>query len=187
MRKLIMWNVVTLDGYFEGETPWDLGFHQLVWGPELENFSTEQSKTTDLLVFGKDTYIGMAAYWTTTKDEGETTPFMNSVRKVVCSKTLTSADWNNTTIIRSINDIALLKLEGNGDMYVFGSGNLSKSLMNAGLFDEYRLCIAPVFLGKGKRLFEQGIPYQTLSLIESTSLSTGGMILKYIPKPINKE
>jgi len=64
---------------------------------------------------------------------------------------------------------------------VFGSGNLSESLMKAGLFDEYRLCISPVLLGKGKRLFNQGIPYQKLKLVESTPLATGGIILKYIP------
>ena len=69
MRKLIMWNVVTLDGYFEGEKNWDLSFHELVWGKELEEFSLTQLKSADMLVFGATTYKGMADYWT--KAEGE--------------------------------------------------------------------------------------------------------------------
>jgi dihydrofolate reductase len=66
-------------------------------------------------------------------------------------------------------------------MFVFGSGNLSESLMKAGLFDEYRLCIAPVLLGKGKLLFNEGMLYQKLKLVETNPLSTGGIILRYTP------
>ncbi len=64
MRKLIMWNVVTLDGYFEGVKNWDLSFHELVWGKELEEFSLAQLKSAGMLVFGAVTYKGMAEYWT---------------------------------------------------------------------------------------------------------------------------
>jgi len=64
MRKLILWNVVTLDGYFEGEKNWDLSFHELVWGKELEEFSLTQLKSAGMLVFGATTYKGMADYWT---------------------------------------------------------------------------------------------------------------------------
>ena len=64
MKKLIMWNVVTLDGRFEGEQPWDLSFHELVWGPELEAVSIAQLAEASMLVFGENTYKGMADYWT---------------------------------------------------------------------------------------------------------------------------
>lgn len=182
MRKLIMWNLITLDGYFEGENSWDLGFHQLAWGKELEELSLAQLKSADLLVFGKTTYIGMADYWTTTTDEEEIAKFMNEIQKVVCSTTLKSTNWNNTTILtNAVAEITKLKTEGNGNMFVFGSGNLSESLMKAGLFDEYRLCISPVLLGKGKLLFNQGIQYQKLKLVESNLLETGGIILRYTP------
>ena len=63
MRKLIMWNVVTLDGRFEGEKAWDLSFHEQVWGPELEAFSISQLEEASTLVFGEHTYKGMAEYW----------------------------------------------------------------------------------------------------------------------------
>jgi dihydrofolate reductase len=180
MRKLIMWNVVTLDGYFEGEKPWDLSFHNLVWGKELENLSNEQLKSADMLVFGETTYKGMYEYWPKAEGEGETPEYMNKIPKVVCSPTLKSADWNNTIIVRdAVAELPKLKTQGDGNMFVFGSGILSESLMKANLFDEYRLCVAPVFLGKGRRLFSEGLPNQKLKLLEARPLQTGGVILRY--------
>jgi len=175
-----MWNVVTLDGCFEGEKNWDLNFHELVWGEELEQLSIEQLKSADMLIFGRVTYEGMAKYWPTTTSEGETTKLMNSIKKVVCSRTLQRADWNNTLIVKdAIDEISKMKSEGNGDMFVFGSSVLSKALMNAGLFDEIRLCVAPVVLGKGRRLLADEIKKQNLDLIESRQIKSGGVILKY--------
>jgi dihydrofolate reductase len=178
MKKLIMWNVITLDGYFEGEKPWDLDFHGLVWGKELDDFTIQQLKTVDALVFGERTYKGMADYWG--KETGTTAEYMNRLPKIVCSASLTVADWNNATIVHdAVAELTKLKQEGDGNMFVFGSGNLSESLMKANLFDEYRLCIAPVFLGKGRRLFNEGLPYQKLKLLETKPLQTGGVVLFY--------
>ncbi|MGJ4786951.1 dihydrofolate reductase family protein [Leptospira koniambonensis] len=185
MRKLIMWNVITLDGYFEGAKNWDLSFHELVWGNELEELSLTQLKSADMLVFGATTYKGMADYWTNAEggDEGEVAKFMNSLQKIACSSTLKTADWNNTIIVKdAVAEIPKLKQQGNGDMFVFGSGNLSESLMKAGLFDEIRLCIAPTFLGNGRLLFHKGIPNKKLKLLEARPLSTGGTLLRYTPE-----
>ena len=63
MRRLVVWNLMTLDGYFEGRNPWDLGFHETAWGDELEAFSLEQGKEIGTLLFGRRTYEGMAGYW----------------------------------------------------------------------------------------------------------------------------
>jgi dihydrofolate reductase len=180
MRKLIMWNVVTLDGYFEGKKAWDLDFHGLVWGKELERYSAEQLDTAAGLVFGEKTYKGMAEYWTK-EEEGEIGARMKKIKKYVCSPTLRKADWHNTTIIKdAVAELSKLKdQEGDGHLFVFGSGILSVSLTKAGLFDEYRLCVAPVILGRGTRLFDEGLPYTELSLIESRQLESGGVILKY--------
>lgn len=181
MRKLIMWNVVSLDGCYEGKKAWDLDFHQLVWGKELEDYSIEQLKTADMLVFGRKTYEGMADYWVKAEGQPEAEP-MNQIKKVVCSTTLETADWNNTTIIKdALAEIPKLKQQGDGNMFVFGSGELSESLMKSGLFDEYRLCVAPVFLGTGKKLFNEGLPYQELKLVQEQKLQTGGIILMYVP------
>ena len=175
-----MWNVISLDGYFEGEKAWNLDFHDLAWGKELEDLSIEQLKSADIIIYGEKTYTGMADYWS--KAEGETAKYMNEVSKVVCSKTLKTADWNNTKIVRdAIAELPKLKKKGDGNIFVFGSAILSESLMKADLFDEYRLCVVPVFLGKGRRLFNEKLRYQKLKLLESRQLQTGGVILRYAP------
>ncbi len=179
MRKLIMWNLITLDGYFEGNKNWDLSFHNGVWGSELEKMSIEQLNAADYLVFGRVTYEGMAAYWT--KEEGEIADLMNKIPKLVFSRTLKSADWNNSTLINenASAEIEKLKAQGGKDMYVFGSANLSKTFINDDLFDEYRIAIAPVILGSGRPLFSQGISSKNLTLISAKQLLTGAVVLKY--------
>jgi len=174
-----MWNIITLDGYFEGEKKWELPFLEIVWGPEMERLSLEQLNSTDYLVFGRTTYEGMAAYWKTA--QGEIADLMNKLPKIVCSRTLNSADWNNSILIKQnvADEIAKLKAKGNKDMYVFGSANLSETLIKENLFDEYRICIAPVIAGKGRYLFPKGLPERQLSLISSQPLMTGGVIFKY--------
>jgi dihydrofolate reductase len=182
MRKLIMWNVITLDGYFEGNQNWDLSFHNIIWGQELEKLSIEQLRSADYLVFGRVTYEGMAAYWTNAQGEQEEiADLMNSIPKLVFSKTLKSADWNNTTLIKdnASDEIRKLKEQGGKDMYVFGSANLSETFINDNLFDEYRIGIASVILGSGRPLFRQGIASQNLSLASTQQLLKGGVILKY--------
>jgi dihydrofolate reductase len=179
MRKLIMWNIITIDGYFEGNQNWDLSFHNVIWGQELEKLSIEQLHSADYLVFGRVTYEGMAAYWT--KAEGEIADLMNRIPKLVFSKTLKSANWNNTTLIseNATDEIKKLKVQGGKDLYVFGSANLSETFINDNLFDEYRIGIAPVILGSGRPLFRQGVVSKNLSLHSIQKLLTGGVILNY--------
>ena len=125
MRKLILWNVITLDGSFEGDKAWDLEFHELVWGKELEDFSIEQLQSADMVIYGEKTYQGMADYWATA--EGEIADRMNKMPKAVCSSTLKTANWKNTIILKdAVSEIAKLKQEGDGNLFVFGSGNLSE-------------------------------------------------------------
>ncbi len=179
MRKLIMWNIMTLDGYFEGDEHWNLSFHEVIWGKELEQLSIEQLHAADFLVFGRITYEGMAAYWKNAT--GEIADLMNEIPKLVFSRTLTSAEWNNTTLITTdaTAEISKRKTEGNGDMYVFGSANLSETFINSQLFDEYRIGIAPVILGSGQPLFKRGIAYGNLTLLNTQQLATGGVVLRY--------
>jgi len=173
-----MWNLITLDGFFEGKKAWDLSFHQLVWGDELEQYSIEQLDSASGLVFGKNTYEGMADYWQ--KEQGEVADRMNRIKKYACSSSLTKADWNNTTIIKdAVAELPAIKSEADGDLFIFGSSKLSNSLTKAGLFDEYRLCVVPAILGTGKRLFMEGLPQTNLSLLEVKPLKSGGVILKY--------
>ncbi len=185
MRKLIMWNIITLDGYFEGDKSWDLSHHESIWGPELEKISIEQLKAADLLVFGRITYEGMAAYWTAENTEkDEVADLMNKIPKLVFSNTLKSVDWNNSTLVKGnpSAEISRLKQQGGKDMYVFGSANLSETFMKDDLFDEYRIGVSPVLSGSGRPLFAKGIPPGRLSLVSSRQLSNGGVILRYTKK-----
>ncbi len=179
MGKLIIWNVMSFDGAFEGATPWDLSMHETVWGPELEKLSKEQLAESTLLLFGRRTYEGMRDYWTASSDN--LAPAMNNAPKAVISTTLKSADWNNSRLLRSIDDVAALKKDaGDKNIFVFGSANLTSSLREAGLIDEYRICIAPLLLGKtgGAPMFKPTDSRQQLKLLEARPI-TGGVILFY--------
>lgn len=185
MRKLIMWNIITLDGYFEGDKNWDLSFHNSIWGPELEKLSLEQLRSADYLVFGRVTYEGMSAYWKKADGEqAEIARLMNSIPKLVFSRTLKDVDWNNSTLIKENASAAIsrLKAQGNKDMYLFGSADLSRTFINDALFDEYRIGVAPVISGSGRPLFQQGISSRNLSLISTQQLATGGVVLRLAKK-----
>ena len=179
MRRLVIWNVMTLDGYFEGKGPWDLGFHETVWGDELEAFSLAQGNEIGTLLFGRRTYEGMADYWT--NETGVIADMMNSIEKAVASRTLDEATWNNTRLLKGEATEAVrgLKAEAGKDVFVFGSADLVDSLLGAGLVDEYRICIAPVLLGDGNPLFKQHDRQIGMRLESSRPLKTGGVLLTY--------
>ncbi|MBV2187431.1 MAG: dihydrofolate reductase family protein [Rhizobium sp.] len=182
MRKLIIWNLMTLDGYFEGKSPWDLGYHQLAWGEELRAYSLEISQQADLLVFGRKTYEGMAAYWVDATEELEIKAFMNAMAKIVASRSLAKADWNNTRVVRDIvGELTTLKAQPGKDIFVFGSAELTDSLLKAGLVDEIRLCLVPVVLGGGNPHFKPAETPRLFTLLETRPLKTGGVILRYAP------
>ena len=179
MRRLVVWNAMTLDGYFEGRKPWDLGFHETVWGEELEAFSLAQGKEIGTLLFGRRTYEGMAAHWTTAT--GAVADMMNAVEKAVATRTLDAATWNNTRLLKgdAVAAVRGLKAEAGKDIYVFGSADLLASLLAAGLVDEYRVCVAPVVLGGGNPLFKPQDQQIKLRLEGARPLKTGGVILTY--------
>jgi dihydrofolate reductase len=180
MSKLIMWNIITLDGYFEGERNWDLSFHDAIWGPELEKLSIEQLGSADALIFGRVTYDGMSAHWKTAT--GEIARLMNDIPKFIFSRTLKSVDWNNATLVHgnASEEISKLKKRGNSELYLFGSADLSETFINDNQFDELRIGVAPVILGSGRPLFRsKGVLPKKLTLISTQQLSTGGAILKY--------
>jgi dihydrofolate reductase len=183
-RHLIVWNLITLDGFFEGPRSWDLDFHEYAWGEELERFSLEQLDGADLLLFGRVTYEGMARYWSSAK--GEIAERMNRIRKMVFSSTLDRADWSNTTLVRECvaGEVARLKEQSGKDILVFGSAALSATLMEHGLIDEYRLGLAPVVLGGGNPLFKPSSKKTAMELIEARPLKSGCVLLRYRPESV---
>lgn len=180
MGRVIVWNLVTLDGYFEGVKKWDLDFHTQAWGPELETLSKEFGKKAEALVFGRITYEGMKAYWTTTDDDTEIKAYMNALPKIVASRTLETADWNNARIARDITaELAQLKQATEKNIYIFGSADLVASLLKGDVIDEIMLCMVPVLLGQGTPLFKPADQFKLLKLLESRPLESGGVILRY--------
>jgi dihydrofolate reductase len=177
MKRIVMWNLVTLDGFFEGPRSWDLDFHKVAWGEELERISTEQLQSASALLFGRITYEGMASYWTSA--QGVIAHLMNGIPKFVFSRTLAKADWNNTTLVKEHagEQVAKLRKQAGKDVYIFGSAELSSTLMQHGLIDEYRLAL----LGSGNPLFK---PSQKAEMkqIEARQLKNGCVILRYEPR-----
>jgi dihydrofolate reductase len=179
MRRLILWNLVTLEGFFDGPKGWDLDWHNVVWGEELEQLSLMQLRSAGMLLFGRLTYEGMARYWPTA--EGDVAQLMNSIPKLVFSTTLARADWSNTRLVTSdaALEVATLKAQPGEDMYIFGSALMASSLIASGLIDEYRLCLVPVVLGGGNPLFKPGVGLPAMRLLEARQLNSGGVILRY--------
>lgn len=183
MRKLIMWNLMTLDGYFEGPNH-DIGWHGDVWGEELQQVSTEQLHAAGALLFGRVTYELMANYWPSARGESaEIADFMNGLPKIVASRTLEKADWHNTRLVRDNvpEEIARLKAESGGDIFIFGSADLSASLIPHGLIDEFRVCVVPTVLGSGSPLFKASPERLKLRLLEARPLKAGAVILRFQP------
>ena len=182
MRKLILWNLMTLDGYFDGKTPWDLAFHGLAWGPELEKYCQNLGQEGDLLVFGRKTFEGMASYWPTTTETPEIAAYMNGIAKICVSRTLKSVSWNNSRVVADpVAELKALKAEGDKAIFIFGSAELASALTDAGLIDEYRICLVPVVLGGGSPLFKPAKEKMPLKLLGAKTLQTGGVILRYEP------
>jgi len=177
-----MWNMVTLDGFFEGPKSWEIDWHEYVWGEELEQIATEQLKSTDMLLFGRVTYQGMAAYWSSAK--GEIADFINNIPKIVFSRTLEKAEWNDTRLVKenAVEEVTKLKQQSGKDLFIFGSANLSSTLMQHGLIDEYRLSINPMILGGGNPLFKASPHRMKMKLLEARPLKSGCVILRYQPE-----
>jgi dihydrofolate reductase len=179
MARLIMWNMMTLDGFVEGENR-DISWHLDVWGEELERLSIDQLKSAGGLMFGRVTYELMANHWPGA--EGEVADFMNALPKYVFSRTLTTSGWNNTQIFRTgvPDTVARLKRDSAKDIYLFGSADLAASLIPHRLIDEFRIALNPLLLGTGSPLFRTGGKLR-LRLLDSRSLSNGIVILRYEP------
>jgi len=176
---VIVWNMVTLDGYFEGLRPWEIDWHEYVWGEELERFSLNQAQEVGTLLFGRKRYEGMAGYWQTAT--GDVAEFMNSIPKVVFSKTLETAGWSNTRLVKGSaeEEVDRLKQEPGKDLFVFGSANLTGSLTKQGLIDEYRIGLNPLVLGGGTPMFKPSEGRMWLKLLEARPTQSGVVLLRY--------
>lgn len=180
MGTLIVWNVMSLDGFFEGTEPWDLRLHEHIWGDDLYRLSLDIGDEIGLLVLGRRTYEGFVEHWPENTDQPDIAAYMNAVPKLVASRTLTEATWANTEITAdAVAEVARRKAADDRPAYVFGSAELVDSLLAAGLVDEYLVGVAPVLLGAGNRLFRPAEQPRPLTLIDSRATDTGGALLRY--------
>jgi dihydrofolate reductase len=176
MRKLVVTEFLSLDGVIDNPA-WTFPY----WNDEIARFKGEETDASDALLLGRVTYQGFAAAWPNSKDEGAS--YFNGVRKYVVSTTLDKAEWNNSVIIRDniLDEIAKLKQQDGANITVHGSATLANTLMQHDLVDSYRFLVYPVVVGKGRRLFHEGIT-ATLRLVEARSFSSGVAALIYQPE-----
>jgi dihydrofolate reductase len=183
MKKLIAFNMVTLDGFFEGPNH-DISWHNV--DEEFNDFAIEQTGSFGTIIFGRVTYQMMASYWSSplaVKDDPIVAGQMNSTPKIVISKTLNKAEWNNTRLIKDhvAEEITKLKEQSAKDVAVFGSANLLSSLIEMGLVDEHRILVNPVVLGSGEPLFKNVKDKFSLKLVRSRVFASGNVLLCYQP------
>ena len=185
MRKLKVFNHVSLDGYFT-DGRGDLSWAKEGTDDEQNRFTTERAEGGGVLLFGRVTYELMAGFWPT-PEAAEALPEvaerMNNLPKVVFSGTLSEARWNNTTLVRTdpLGCVRRMKAESGPDLAILGSGSIVAQLAGTGLIDEYEFMLNPLALGAGRTLFE-GLQEQLhLRLLRSHVLKNGKVFLCYGP------
>ena len=183
-RKLFLFMMVSLDGFFEGPDH-DISWHHV--DEEFNDFAIQQLDEVDMLLFGRVTYAMMAAYWPTpaaVADDPVVAGKMNHTPKLVASRTLERAEWENTRLVRTqvAAEVASLKQQPGKDLAIFGSSDLTASLMRAGLVDELRTMVNPVVLGSGKRLLEGLNERVSLKLLRTRTFRSGNVLLTHEPQ-----
>lgn len=186
MRNLIVFNHVSLDGYFvdgKGEMSWAKAHHD---DPEWNEFVAGNASGGGVLVFGRVTYQMMASFWPTPAAM-QMMPVvaerMNSLPKVVFSRTMKQASWNNTRLVNGdlVAAVRQMKQEPGDGMAIMGSGSIVSQLSEARLIDEYQIVVNPIVLGQGRTLFEGGRKRVSLRLTSSRAFRNGNVVLCYQP------
>jgi dihydrofolate reductase len=177
MRRLFVSNVMSLDGFFEGPNG---EFDWPVVEEEFLGYAREMLRSVDTILFGRLTYLHMAAYWPTAARD-EIADQMNNLPKVVFARTLERAEWKNSRLVRgdAAEEVARLKRESGKDLVILGSASLTSSLLQANLIDEYRVILEPVVLGSGHPLFKSIAGRIKMKLTDARVLGTGVVVLYY--------
>jgi dihydrofolate reductase len=194
MGKIVITEFVSLDGVVEdpggfgdfkhagwGKAAAALFFTWSLGGEEAEQFELDETLGTEALLLGRVTYEEFAAAWAARDDElaGK----FNSLPKYIVSSTLEDPEWNNSTVLDGdvVKEASRLKRELNGDIAVYGSVRLARTLIEHDLVDELRLMVYPVVLGAGERLFGETSDKKPLRLVDSRIVGDGVAILTYEP------
>lgn len=184
MRKLLVFNQVSLDGYIadrEGDMSWA---HKDPQDAEWNAFVAGNAKGEGELLFGRVTYDLMASYWPTPmamQNTPEVAEGMNNMPKVVFSRTMEKASWKNTKLVKSdiAAEVRKMKQEPGPQMVIMGSGTIVSQLTQEGLIDEYQLVVNPIVLGAGKSMFAGVKDRRTLKQTQSRTFGNGNVVLTY--------
>ncbi|MGW0931194.1 dihydrofolate reductase family protein [Streptomyces sp. NPDC002644] len=187
MREIIVCTFLTLDGVMQApggpdEDP-ESAFEHGGWQKPVDDEEVGAAvagwyEDFDAMLLGRRTYEIFVSYWPNADPADPFTDRMNGMRKYVASRTLTSVEWQNSTLLEGdvVDAVRELKASEGGPISVVGSGDLAQTLMRHGLVDEYRLTVHPVILGTGKRLFADGTVPTGLEPV-SVSTTKGGTVV----------
>lgn len=185
MRRVIFFMLTSVNGFYE-RAPWGLDWHH-AGDPEFNAFAIAQLDAADLMLFGRKTYEGMASYWSTDEaitEDPEVSSRMNAMPKIVFSRTLGEAAWQNTRLVRGdpAAEVTRLKAMTGRDIIVMGSGDLATSLAAQGVIDELRILVNPIALPEGKPIFAGLKKDLPLRLVSARAFASGNILLSYAPR-----
>lgn len=195
--RLAVTNFVSLDGVIQSVLSADEdtegGFTQGGWvtqsmDDEVAAFMSATTVNAGAMLMGRKTYEGFAKVWPSASEDQPAVAAMNRMPKYVASRSLAAVDWHNARLLGPDLEREVRQLKqrsAHGDIAVFGSGDLVRTLAHLDLIDEYRLLTFPLILGSGKRMFGEGTKPTKLALVSSSVTSTGVLISTYIPATPN--
>ncbi len=181
MRKLVFSINVSLDGFADHTVA--------IADDELHDYATDQLEGQEAVLFGRATYQLFESYWPKAPEDPQSTPsivhFANAINakpKIVFSKTLQVASWNNTRLFQgdAVKEIRTLKQESGRSLAV-GGIRMIQSCMQSQLVDEFWLLVHPVISGTGRRLFEGRNGPVNHKLLDTTTFKSGVVVLHYEP------
>lgn len=188
MQRLTVFNHVSIDGCFvdaHGSMAWAHASE----GDDADwrDFVAGNVRGNGTLVFGRVTYQMMAGFWPSPqalRDQPAVAARMNATSKIVFSRTLARADWNNTELLNPADiaaEMRTLKARSGDGLVILGSGTLVAQLAQAGLVDEFQLVVNPLALGGGRSLFEGANGPLPMQLLEARAFRNGKVLLRYAP------
>jgi len=186
MRKLAVFNMISLDGYFvdaNGDMSW--AYIDRINDAEFNEFIQNNAKGGGELVFGRKTYDLMVKHWPTPEakqNDPVVAEGMNKMPKVVFSRTMDKAAWQNTRLVKSsmADEVRKMKNGTGVGMAILGSGEIVSQLAQEGLIDEYQMLVIPIVLGKGRTMFEGMKEKIRLKLTKSRAFANGNVFLSYV-------
>ncbi len=188
MQKLLVFNSVSIDGYFatkDNDLSWS---HNALKDPEWDAFVSGNASAGGTLLFGRITYELMASFWPTSAAAASfpvVAEGMNKMKKVVFSKTLDTLAWENSELVKGelLSSVKALKEQAGNGIAILGSGIITAQLAAAGLIDEYQVVVNPVVLGSGRTMFDGLSLRLPLRLTSTRKFDNGNVLLCYeLPK-----